>query len=179
VEKAHRRVLDVLLQVMEEGRLTDAQGNLASFTEAVIIMTSNVGARDLETTVIDDETRESVMADVRSAFRPEFLNRIDEIVIFHPLSEENLAQILDLLLGQENRLATERGLALEFTPDAKKWMLGQNDHPEWGARPLRRIIQRNVREPLADYLLNETPQAGTTVKIDAGTAGLSFEMAKG
>jgi ATP-dependent Clp protease ATP-binding subunit ClpC len=178
VEKAHRRVLDVLLQVMEEGRLTDAQGNVASFTEAVIIMTSNVGAHDLETTVIDDETRESVMADVRSEFRPEFLNRIDEIVIFHPLSDENLAQILDLLLGQENRLAAERGLTLEFTPGAKTWMLAQNDHPEWGARPLRRIIQRNVREPLADYLLKETPQAGTTVTIDAGAKGLTFEMAR-
>jgi len=179
VEKAHHRVLDVLLQVMEEGRLTDAQGNVASFTEAVIIMTSNIGAHDLETTVIDDETRESVMADVRSEFRPEFLNRIDEIVIFHPLSEENLAQILDLLLGQENRLAAERGLTLEFTPDAKKWMLAQNDHPEWGARPLRRIIQRNVREPLADYLLKETPRAGTAVTIDAGEDGLTFEMAEG
>jgi ATP-dependent Clp protease ATP-binding subunit ClpC len=179
VEKAHRRVLDVLLQMMEEGRLTDAQGNVASFTEAVIIMTSNVGARDLETTVIDDDTRESVMEDVRSEFRPEFLNRIDEIVIFHPLSEENLAQILDLLLSQENRLAAERGLTLEFTPDTKKWMLAQNDHPEWGARPLRRIIQRNVRESLADYLLKETPQAGTTVTIDAGTGGLTFKMAKG
>ena len=179
VEKAHRRVLDVLLQMMEEGRLTDAQGNVASFAEAVIIMTSNVGARDLETTVIDDETRESVMEDVRAEFRPEFLNRIDEIVIFHPLSEENLAQILDLLLGSENKLAAERGLTLEFTPDAKKWMLAQNDHPEWGARPLRRIIQRNVRERLADYLLNETPQAGTTVTIGAGKEGLTFEMAKG
>jgi ATP-dependent Clp protease ATP-binding subunit ClpC len=178
VEKAHRRVLDVLLQVMEEGRLTDAQGNLASFTEAVIIMTSNVGARDLETTVIDDETREAVMEEVRSEFRPEFLNRIDEIVIFHPLSEEDLAQILDLLLGQENRLAAERGLTLEFTPDAKKWMLAQNDHPEWGARPLRRIIQRNVRESLADYLLKETPQAGTTVKIGADQGGLTFKMAR-
>jgi ATP-dependent Clp protease ATP-binding subunit ClpC len=179
VEKAHRRVLDVLLQVMEEGRLTDAQGNVASFTEAVIIMTSNVGARDLETTVIDDETREAVMEDVRAEFRPEFLNRIDEIVIFHPHSEENLAQILDLLLRGENKLAAERGLTLEFTPDAKTWMLAQNDHPEWGARPLRRIIQRNVRDRLADYLLNETPQAGTTVTIDASKEGLTFEMAKG
>ncbi|NLX08635.1 MAG: ATP-dependent Clp protease ATP-binding subunit [Chloroflexi bacterium] len=176
VEKAHRRVLDVLLQVMEEGRLTDAQGNVANFSEAVIIMTSNVGAHELETTVIDDATREVVMEEVRSEFRPEFLNRIDEIVIFHPLSDEHLTQILDLMLSQEKRLATERGLTLEFTDKAKQWMLGQNDHPEWGARPLRRIIQRNVREQLADYLLRENPQAGTTVKIDASKKGLTFKM---
>lgn len=178
VEKAHRRVLDILLQVMEEGRLTDAQGNVANFSESVIIMTSNVGARDLETDVIDDETREMVMEEVRSEFRPEFLNRIDEIVIFHPLSDEHLRQILDLMLTKENKLAVERGLKLEFTDAAKTWMLAQNDHPEWGARPLRRIIQRNVREQLADYLLKENPQAGTTVKIGANRQGLTFKMAK-
>ncbi|HEX3049690.1 MAG TPA: ATP-dependent Clp protease ATP-binding subunit [Aggregatilineaceae bacterium] len=179
VEKAHRRVLDILLQVMEEGRLTDAQGNVANFSEAVIIMTSNVGATMLATTVIDDETRDTVMEEVRSSFRPEFLNRIDEIVMFHPLAEEHLTQILDLMLTKEAKLATERGLKLEFTTKAKKWMLDQNDHPEWGARPLRRIIQRSVRESLADYLLKENPQAGTTVKIDATKNGLTFKMAKG
>jgi ATP-dependent Clp protease ATP-binding subunit ClpC len=179
VEKAHRRVLDILLQVMEEGRLTDAQGNVANFSEAVIIMTSNAGSGELETTVIDDETREAVMEEVRAAFRPEFLNRIDEIVIFHPLSDEHLAQILDLLLKKELKLADERGLKLEFTPKAKRWMLDQNDHPEWGARPLRRIIQRYVRESLADYLLKENPEAGATVKIDATKDGLKFKMAKG
>ena len=171
VEKAHRRVLDVLLQVMEEGRLTDGQGNVANFSEAVIIMTSNVGAPLLATTAIDDEIREEVMEEVRESFRPEFLNRIDEIVIFHPLNDEHLAQILDLMLKKENQLAAERGLSLEFTPDAKQWMLAQNDHPEWGARPLRRIIQRHVRESLADYLLKENPRPGTTVTIDADLSG--------
>jgi ATP-dependent Clp protease ATP-binding subunit ClpA len=178
VEKAHRRVLDVLLQVMEEGRLTDGQGNVANFSEAVIIMTSNVGATELETTVIDDDIRDEVMAEVRDAFRPEFLNRLDEIVIFHPLSEEHLAQILELLLAKELKLATERGLTLEFSDEAKQWMLDQNEHPEWGARPLRRIIQRNVREALADHLLQAVPEAGTTVKIDveSGYGALTFEM---
>jgi ATP-dependent Clp protease ATP-binding subunit ClpC len=171
VEKAHRRVLDILLQVMEEGRLTDGQGNVANFSEAVIIMTSNAGADLLETTVIDDETREAVMEEVRESFRPEFLNRIDEIVIFHPLSAENLAQILDLLLTKEAKLAAERGLTLEFAPEAKQWMLDQNDHPEWGARPLRRIIQRYVRESLADHLLKAAPEPGTTVRIGVDPAG--------
>ena len=178
VEKAHRRVLDILLQVMEEGRLTDAQGNVANFTESVIIMTSNAGADELETTVIDDDTRDAVMEAVREQFRPEFLNRIDEIVIFHPLAAEHLAQILDLLLTKEGKLAVERGLSLEFAQEAKQWMLDQNDHPEWGARPLRRIIQRSVRESLADYLLRENPQVGTTVRITADADGLKFEMVK-
>ncbi len=171
VEKAHRRVLDVLLQVMEEGRLTDGQGNVANFSEAVIIMTSNVGAPLLATTVIDDETRDEVMEEVRDSFRPEFLNRIDEIVMFHPLSDEHLAQILDLMLAKEHKLTAERGLTLVFTPAAKQWMLAQNDHPEWGARPLRRIIQRHVRESLADYLLHENPEPGTAVTIDADPSG--------
>ncbi|MBN1679762.1 MAG: ATP-dependent Clp protease ATP-binding subunit [Anaerolineae bacterium] len=178
VEKAHRRVLDVLLQVMEEGRLTDGQGNVANFSEAVIIMTSNAGASYLETTVIDDATRDAVMDEVRNSFRPEFLNRLDEIVIFHPLLDEHLALILDLMLKKENQLAAERGLALDITPEAKTWMLGQNEHPEWGARPLRRIIQRNVREQLADFLLKENLEAGTTVRIDAGPDGLIFERDK-
>ncbi len=176
VEKAHRRVLDVLLQVMEEGRLTDGQGNVANFSEAVIIMTSNVGARRLETTVIDDATRDAVMEEVRASFRPEFLNRLDEIVIFHPLSEEHLAQILELMLRKEHKLAAERGLTLAFTPEAKRWLLAQNEHPEWGARPLRRIIQRHVREPLAEYLLQENPTAGTLVRIDADGGGLRFRI---
>jgi len=120
------------------------------------------------------------MEQVRDAFRPEFLNRIDEIVMFHPLSDEHLALILDLMLQQEHRLAQARGLMLEFTPEAKQWMLAQNQYPEWGARPLRRIIQRNVRESLADYLLHEAPEAGTTVRIDVSGAGdaLAFEMAQ-
>ncbi|MBN1967329.1 MAG: ATP-dependent Clp protease ATP-binding subunit, partial [Anaerolineae bacterium] len=90
-----------------------------------------------------------------------------------------LSQILDLMLAKENKLSAERGLVLEFTAKAKKWMLAQNDHPEWGARPLRRIIQRNVRESLADYLLKENPPPGTTVKIGATKSGLTFKMAKG
>ena len=178
VEKAHRRVLDILLQVMEEGRLTDGQGNVANFSEAVIIMTSNVGAHALEVTVIDEATRDDVMDEVRSEFRPEFLNRLDEIVIFHPLSDDHLAQILDLMLKKENKLAAERGLTLDITAAAKQWMLAQNEHPEWGARPLRRIIQRSVREQLAEYLLRENPEAGTTVTIDAADGELVFEMVK-
>ena len=120
------------------------------------------------------------MDDVKSFFRPEFINRLDEIVIFHPLGESELRNILDMLLKKEAKLAADRGLKVDFTQAAKDWMMAQNDHPEWGARPLRRIIGRAVREPLADYLLSANPQAGTTIQVDAdkGASSLKFSMAQ-
>ncbi len=176
VEKANKRILDILLQVLEAGRLTDGQGRVANFAEAVIILTSNLGSEYLQDTDVTEEDHEGVMEDVRGFFRPEFLNRLDEIVIFHPLDAPELRTILDLLLKKEGMLAEGRGLNIEFTQAARDWMLAQNDHPEWGARPLRRIIGRSVREPLADYLLSANPAAGTTVKIDAvpHAAALTF-----
>jgi ATP-dependent Clp protease ATP-binding subunit ClpC len=175
VEKAHPRVLDILLQMLEEGRLTDGRGNPVSFSETVIIMTSNLGDECLTEATITDEVRDCVMEAVNGHFRPEFLNRLDEIVIFHPLDDHDLRQILDLLLKKESKLAGEQGLKLEFTQKARDWMLKQNDHPEWGARPLRRIIQRYVREPLADFLLEKAPAPGATVMVDATKKGLVFK----
>ncbi|MDQ1300354.1 MAG: hypothetical protein QG637_271, partial [Chloroflexota bacterium] len=140
VEKAHPRVLDVLLQIMEEGRLTDAQGRLTSFSETVIILTSNLGSQFLDKSILTDEMRETVMATVRSFFRPEFLNRLDEIILFLPLTQDQLRQILNLLLKKEGKMLAAQGVALKISDAAKEWMLAQNDHPEWGARPLRRII---------------------------------------
>ncbi len=175
VEKAHARIVDILLQVLEEGRLTDAQGRTANFSEAVVIMTSNLGARYLSTTVIDEEIREDVLSDVRSHFRPEFLNRLDDIVIFHPLSYENLHDILELMLRREVLLGAERGLQIEFTDAAKDWLLDQIETTENGARPLRRIIQRNIREPLADFLLHGTVPNGGVIQIDAQNEELLFD----
>ncbi|MCB0228671.1 MAG: AAA family ATPase, partial [Anaerolineae bacterium] len=149
VEKAHPRVLDVLLQIMEEGRLTDGQGRVVSFAETVIIMTSNLGAEYLETVEMTDTVRELVMGRVKQFFRPEFINRLDEVVIFLPLTGEQLGQILTLMLKKEGKLLDARGMTLRVTDAAQAWLLAQNDHPEWGARPLRRIIQRYLREPLA------------------------------
>ena len=174
VEKAHPRVLDVLLQVMEEGRLTDGQGRPASFSEAVIIMTSNLGSEFLTEPVLSDPVRERVMGLVKITFRPEFLNRLDEILLFHPLTQDQLRQILGLLLKKEARLLEPRGISIEISEAARSWMLAQNDHPEWGARPLRRIIGRSLREPLADFLLSADPKPGTLVKVDAGDQGLIF-----
>jgi ATP-dependent Clp protease ATP-binding subunit ClpB len=175
VEKAHPRVLDILLQVMEEGRLTDGQGRTASFSEAVIIMTSNLGSEYLTEPVLTDAAREQVMRLVKTTFRPEFLNRLDEIILFHPLSQEQLRLILGLMLKGEIKLLEARGVSLQVSEDACTWMLAQNDHPEWGARPLRRIIRRYLREPLADYLLEADPSPGTSVRVDAAEQGLTFE----
>ncbi|GAB4570794.1 MAG: ATP-dependent Clp protease ATP-binding subunit [Anaerolineae bacterium] len=176
VEKAHPRVIDILLQVLEEGRLTDGRGNTANFSETVIIMTSNLGADYLQTTEITEEVRDAVMDAVNDHFRPEFLNRLDEIVIFHPLDDEHLRQILVLMLNKEKKLLDARGISLELTDRAKEWLLEQNEHPEWGARPLRRIIRQHLREPLADYLLEENPGAGTVIRVGAGKNGLTFKV---
>lgn len=175
VEKAHPRIMDILLQVIEEGRLTDGRGNPTQFSETVIILTSNLGSENLAVPVITDEIREEAMEEVRTWFRPEFINRLDEVIMFNALSEEDLRNIMMLLLKSEGKMASERGLKLEFTDGAVQWMLDQNDEPEYGARPLKRIIRRYVREPLADFLLKVNPPAGTQVRVDAPDGnGLKF-----
>jgi len=177
IEKAHPRIMDVLLQVMEEGRLTDGRGNVARFTEAIVIMTSNIGSQHLMVRHISEELREQIMDEVLDFLRPEFVNRLDEVILFNALSDEDFVLILDLLIEKENRLARERGLTLSFTQGAKNWLLAQNDEPEYGARPLRRILRRNLREPLADFLLRENPPEGTEVRISSSrkrAGGLVF-----
>jgi ATP-dependent Clp protease ATP-binding subunit ClpC len=176
VEKAHQRILDILLQVLEEGRLTDAQGNLASFSEAVVILTSNIGSRYLSSEVLHDDTREQVMREVRSHFRPEFLNRLDDIVIFHPLSYDNLRDILHLMLAGEKKLGAQNGLLVDFSERSAEWLLKQNRTLEYGARPLRRILQRYVREPLADFLLRDSVPEEALVLVDADEDGLFFSV---
>lgn len=175
VEKAHPRIMDILLQVIEEGRLTDGRGNVTQFSETVIILTSNLGAEFLAVPVITDEIRDEAMEEVRTWFRPEFLNRLDEVIMFNALSAEDLRSIMLLLLKGERKMAADRGLTLEFADTAVEWMLAQNDEPEYGARPLKRIIRRYVREPLADFLLKVNPPAGTQVRVDAPDgSGLKF-----
>lgn len=176
VEKAHNRVFDVLLQVLEEGRLTDGQGRLATFSEAVIIMTSNLGAYNMLVPVIGERERELVLTEVKTFFRPEFLNRLDDIILFHQLSAGHLAQILDLLLKKEIRLAEKQGLAIAITPNAKNWLLAQNKQPEFGARPLRRLIGRYLREPLADFLLGQKAAGDLNILVDSNEKGLQFQL---
>lgn len=177
IEKAHPRVLDVLLQVMDEGRLTDGQGRLATFSDSVIIMTSNLGAYHMLTPVLGEREKELVLGEVRRFFRPEFLNRLDEIILFHQLTPEQLAAILDLMLKKEFSLAAKQGLALSVTPAARQWLLAQNDQPEFGARPLRRIIARHLREPLADFLLTQGQTGQKDITVDCSGDQLVFNHA--
>lgn len=180
IEKANVKVFDVLLQVLDEGRLTDGKGATVSFSECVILMTSNIGGRFLADPSIEEAVaREAAEEAVKSHFRPEFLNRLDDIIFFHLLTNDNLRDILDLLLKKEKRLVAERDLALEISDRAKSWLLEQNDHPEWGARPLRRIIQKHLREPLADFLLEANPAPGTMLKVQKQKNGaLKFVQTK-
>ncbi|MCL4303016.1 MAG: ATP-dependent Clp protease ATP-binding subunit [Anaerolineae bacterium] len=176
VEKASLKVFDVFLQVMDEGRLTSGQGETVSFSECVIIMTSNAGGRFLADPQLSEAAaREMAEQAVKEHFRPEFLNRLDEIIYFHSLSQEDMRQILDLLLRKEEKLMAGRNLHLEMTEGAKNWLLKQNDHPEWGARPLRRLIQKHIREPMADFLLKEDPPAGTIIKMQVRGKNLEFK----
>lgn len=179
VEKAHTRVFDVLLQVMEEGRLTDSQGRTATFSDAVIIMTSNLGSQHMLVPIIGEVERQLVMEDVRTFFRPEFLNRMDDAIMFHQLTGPQLAKILDLMLKKEVKLAAQQNIELAITVEAKHWLLAQNDQPQYGARPLRRIIARYLREPLANFLLEQKRSTGTTLVIvddEPNTPELDFQI---
>ncbi len=166
IEKAHQKVFDVLLQVMEEGRLTDNQGRVATFSETVVIMTSNLGAKQMLVPVIGERERTLVLDEVHRFLRPEFINRLDDIILFHQLTGPQLAQILELTLKKEFKLAAAQGITLELTATAKEWLLAQNDQPEFGARPLRRIIARHLRQPLADFLLARKQPGESRVVVD-------------
>lgn len=165
IEKAHGSIMDILLQVFEEGRLTDGTGQMTRFSEAVVILTSNIGSEYLSVPNLTDEIKENVLAELDEYLRPEFINRLDEVVMFNALDEDDLEKIMWLLLKSEQKLANERGLDLSFTEGAVQYLLSLNDEPEYGARPLKRIIRRSVREPLADFLLRANPPAGTDVHI--------------
>ena len=167
IEKAHPDVFNVLLQLMDDGRLTDSQGRTVDFKNVVVIMTSNVGSRYLQDRVLDDEiresARESVMADLRDHFRPEFLNRIDDVVLFKPLSLEEITSIVDLLLARLNQRLTERKVTIVFTPAARKWVGEKGYDPTYGARPLKRFLQKQVETKLARALIAGEIEDGSQI----------------
>ncbi len=175
IEKAHNKVFDVLLQVMEEGRLTDNQGRMTTFSETVVIMTSNLGSKHMLVPVIGELERARAMEDVHDFLRPEFLNRLDDVIMFHQLAGAELAKILDLMLKKELKLARGQGIDLEVTPPAREWILAQNDQPQYGARPLRRLIARHLREPLADFLLSQKRAGDVRIVVSVGDEGLVFD----
>ncbi len=178
IEKAHPDVFNVLLQILDDGRLTDSQGRTVDFKNTVLIMTSNLGSQGLVATSegkgLDEAARERVMDALRAHFKPEFLNRVDEIVIFEPLKKSDLSRIVDIQLDRLHKLLEERKLTLELTTAAKAFLAEHGYDPVYGARPLKRAIQKYLQDPLALKVLSGEYQAGDTVRVDAGKGELRF-----
>jgi ATP-dependent Clp protease ATP-binding subunit ClpB len=180
IEKAHPDVFNVLLQVLDDGRLTDGQGRTVDFRNTLIIMTSNLGSEYLVNQPEgedSDAVRGEVMDVVRGHFRPEFLNRVDEIILFHRLKREHMGRIVDIQMRRLSKLLAERKIALTLDDKARDWLAEKGYDPAYGARPLKRVIQKYVQDPLAEQLLQGTIHDGETVKISAGEDGLTFNGA--
>ena len=179
VEKAHSDVFNVLLQVLDDGRLTDGQGRVVDFSNTLIILTSNLGSQYLSNMTDDQQVSDvepQVMDVVRGHFRPEFLNRLDEIILFHRLSMENMAPIVELQVARVQKLLADRKIELELTDAAKRWLGRVGYDPVYGARPLKRAVQRYVQDPLAERLLQGEIPDGSTVKIDEGDGELAISV---
>ena len=175
MEKAHADVFNVLLQLLDDGRLTDGQGRTVDFRNAIVIMTSNLGSAIFNDASLDREKqKEAVLDDVRGYFRPEFVNRIDEIVVFDPLGRDEIGQIVGIQLRGLQRRLDERGLTVELTDEARAYLANKGYEPAFGARPLKRLIQREIQDPLAMKLLAGEIRDGDTVVIDAADDGLVF-----
>ena len=180
IEKAHPDVFNVLLQVLDDGRLTDGQGRTVDFRNTLIIMTSNLGSEYLVNQPEgedSDAVREQVMNVVRAHFRPEFLNRVDEIILFHRLKREHMGRIVDIQMKRLAKLLAERKITLDLDDKAKEWLGQKGYDPAYGARPLKRVIQKYVQDPLAEMVLAGKIHDGETVKITAGKDGLTFNGA--
>ena len=181
IEKAHPDVFNSLLQILDDGRLTDGQGRTVSFKNTVIVMTSNVGSTSMREVgpigfsvharnSANEVTRTRLLDALRSTFRPEFLNRIDDIIVFNSLSREHLTMIIDIQLRRVGALLKERGIRLELTQAARELLIKEGYDPQYGARPMRRAIQRLIQDPLALKLLNGDFQEGDTLEVDADPA---------
>ena len=178
VEKAHPDVFNVLLQVLDDGRLTDGQGRTVDFRNTLIVMTSNLGSEvlaDLEPGHDSSEVREQVMAVVRSAFRPEFLNRLDDTLLFHRLTREQMTGIVDIQLGRLETLLADRKIALQLDEAAKRWLGDTGYDPVYGARPLKRVIQRELQNPLSEMILAGKIADGQRVTVGASPLGLIID----
>ncbi len=180
IEKAHQDVFNILLQILDDGRLTDSQGRTVDFRNSVVIMTSNLGSQHILEHAADDwaVVEAEVNDALREHFRPEFLNRVDDVIIFKPLGEEHIDRIIDLQLGRLRKLMAERKLSLELTPAARRVLATEGYDPAYGARPLKRAIQRLLQNPLAMAVLEGKFRDGDTVRVDAARGGaLTFERA--
>jgi ATP-dependent Clp protease ATP-binding subunit ClpB len=177
IEKAHPDVFNVLLQVLDDGRLTDGQGHTVDFRNTLIVMTSNLGSEYLANQPEGQDTdavRDQVMAVVRASFRPEFLNRIDEIILFHRLQRREMTKIVDIQMARLAKLLSDRKITVELEPAAREWLADKGWDPAYGARPLKRVIQKSVQDPLAEMMLSGRVKDGEKVVVSAGKQGLTF-----
>ncbi len=177
IEKAHPDVFNVLLQVLDDGRLTDGQGRTVDFRNTLIVMTSNLGSQFLVDQLDGQDTeevRDQVMAVVRASFRPEFLNRVDEIILFHRLKKSDMGRIVDIQMQRLLKLLEDRKIKIVLEPSAREWLAEKGWDPAYGARPLKRVIQKYVQDPLAEMILSGRIKDGDTVVISGGKQGLSF-----
>ena len=191
IEKAHPDVFNILLQILEEGRLTDSQGRVVDFRNTVIIMTSNVGAREITATtplgftssanggMDDKEMKQRVMGEVKKLFRPEFLNRIDEIIVFKSLTEEEIVKIVDLMIADLRERLIEQNMSINLTPEASRFVAKEGTDLSFGARPLRRAIQRLIEDPLSDQLLEGRWSSGSVIDVDVEDDKLVFNAGTG
>jgi ATP-dependent Clp protease ATP-binding subunit ClpB len=178
IEKAHPDVFNVLLQVLDDGRLTDGQGRTVDFRNTLIVMTSNLGSEYLvalgESQDVE-EVRGQVMDVVRASFRPEFLNRVDEIILFHRLKREQMGAIVDIQIARLQKLLDERKLTIELSSEARDWLADKGYEPAYGARPLKRAIQKSLQDPLAEKILAGEIKDGEKVRVGVSGAALSFD----
>lgn len=191
IEKAHPDVFNILLQILEEGRLTDSQGRVVDFRNTVIIMTSNVGAREITATtplgftssanggMDDKEMKQRVMGEVKKLFRPEFLNRIDEIIVFKSLTEEEIVKIVDLMIADLRERLIEQNMSINLTPEASRFVAKEGTDLSFGARPLRRAIQRLIEDPLSEQLLEGRWSSGSVIDVDVEDDKLVFNAGAG
>jgi ATP-dependent Clp protease ATP-binding subunit ClpB len=179
VEKAHPEVFDVLLQVLDDGRLTDGQGRTVDFRNVILILTSNLGSQFLIDPELDDsQKKEAVLAAVRASFKPEFLNRLDDIVVFQTLDRAELGQIVELNIDRLTHRLSEKRLELAVTPAARAWLADKGYDPIYGARPLRRLMQQQIDDQLANLILAGSIHDGSLVKVDyaEGSENLSVSV---
>ncbi|RME82042.1 MAG: type VI secretion system ATPase TssH, partial [Zetaproteobacteria bacterium] len=180
IEKAHPDVFNILLQVLDDGRLTDSHGRTVSFRNTIIIMTSNIGSQYLLEGVDDqgnirEDARERVFAELKAHFRPEFLNRLDAVVLFKPLTRDEVVRIVDLLTEELKARLAEQEIELELTEAAKRWLAEGGYDPVYGARPLKRFIQRHLETPLARKIIAGEIAPGQKVVVDRAEEGLSIQ----
>jgi len=175
MEKAHGDVFNILLQLLDDGRLTDGQGRTVDFRNTIVIMTSNLGSSVFADPSLDrQKQKDAVLDEVRAYFRPEFVNRIDEIVVFEPLGRDEIGQIVEIQLELLRKRLAERDLTLELTDAAREYIANKGYEPQFGARPLKRVLQREIQDPLALELLSGRVHDGSTVTVDIVDGKLTF-----